>query len=108
MRNTVFPIRIMLALFMGLTVPLTLAQKHSAALAQKHSAPECFCTDKQGKRKELGDIVCLTVGGRSFRAKCVMAQNVPFWRDISEACLSSKLPEPVQSFASADITAIYK
>lgn len=56
---------------------------------------ECFCTDTYGKRHELGDIICLTVGGRSFMAKCVMAQNVPFWRDQSHGCLSSDYRQPL-------------
>ena len=59
---------------------------------------ECYCTDTQGARRELGDIICLTVGQRSFEAKCVMAGNVPFWRDLKRGCLSSRgpLPKPWQ------------
>ncbi|MEL6505239.1 MAG: hypothetical protein AAFO61_06070 [Pseudomonadota bacterium] len=75
--------------------------------AQKKAGPECFCTDKQGQRRELGDIVCLTVGGRSFRAKCVMAQNVPFWRDLSEACVLGQAPAPL-SPANETVIALYK
>ena len=52
---------------------------------------ECFCTDRYGDRHELGDIICLTVGERSYMAKCIMAQNVPFWRDQKMGCLSSRL-----------------
>ncbi len=55
---------------------------------------ECFCTDTQGYRHEIGDIICLTVDGRSYMAKCIMAQNVPFWRDQEMGCLSSQLPDP--------------
>ncbi len=55
----------------------------------KAAKPECFCTDRLGKRKELGDIICLTVGGRSYEAKCIMAQNNPFWRDLNRGCMSS-------------------
>lgn len=56
---------------------------------------ECFCTDTQGKRWELGDVICLTVDRRSYLAKCEMAQNVPFWRDQNEGCLSSRMtPRP--------------
>ncbi len=68
----------------------------SSAMAQgkflkrpKAAKPECFCTDRMGKRKELGDIICLTVGGRSYEAKCIMAQNNPFWRDLNRGCMSS-------------------
>jgi hypothetical protein len=56
---------------------------------------ECFCTGTQGERWELGDVICLTVNGRSYLAKCVMAQNVPFWRDQNQGCLSSHMtPRP--------------
>ena len=55
---------------------------------------ECYCTDREGRRRELGEIICLTVGGRSYEAKCVMAQNVPFWRDLNRGCLSSRAPLP--------------
>lgn len=56
---------------------------------------ECFCTDRYGDRHEIGDIICLSVGGRSYMAKCVMAQNVPFWRDQNMGCLSSELKTPL-------------
>ncbi len=58
---------------------------------------ECFCTDRHGDRHELGDIICLTVGERSYMAKCVMAQNVPFWRDQNMGCLSSKVSPPLST-----------
>ncbi|MEM7058075.1 MAG: hypothetical protein AAF557_10840 [Pseudomonadota bacterium] len=50
--------------------------------------PDCFCTDSQGERIELGKTVCLTIGSRSFTARCVMATNNPFWRQVSEGCPS--------------------
>lgn len=52
---------------------------------------ECFCTDTQGKRHELGDIICLTVDNRSFLAKCAMAQNNPIWREQQQGCNNSNL-----------------
>ncbi len=74
--------------------------------ATKTDWPECFCTDKQGKRRELGEIACLSIGSRSFMAKCVMAQNVPFWRDLNEGCLSSHLP--LRLFPEKDQVALYR
>ena len=70
---------------------LAVACVHSYADVKTPSGKviECYCTDTFGKRHELGDIICLTVGGRSFMAKCVMAQNNPFWRDQKTGCLSS-------------------
>lgn len=49
---------------------------------------ECYCTDTQGDRIELGEVICLRVGGRDFRAKCEMSLNVPMWRDTGLSCLT--------------------
>ncbi|WP_299626574.1 hypothetical protein [uncultured Tateyamaria sp.] len=67
---------------------------------------ECYCTDKSGARVELGQTVCLNVGGRMFMAQCQMSLNSPMWREVEQGCLSSSLsspfgdsPQPLQSFA---------
>ena len=52
---------------------------------------ECYCTDTQGLRIELGETICLRVDGRAFMAKCDMSLNSPIWRDTGEGCLSSRL-----------------
>ena len=49
----------------------------------------CYCTDTQGDRVELGEIICLHVDGRTFTAQCQMSLNNPMWRKISDGCLSS-------------------
>ncbi|MBC7133892.1 MAG: hypothetical protein H5U16_12435 [Roseovarius sp.] len=54
---------------------------------------ECYCTDSQGARVEMGEMTCLRVGGRMFMARCAMSLNVPIWREVSEGCLSSGLGE---------------
>jgi len=62
---------------------------------------DCYCTDKAGKRVELGEMICLHVDGKSFMAQCQMSLNNPMWRKISDGCLSSslrkRLDPPVQS-----------
>tara|TARA_R110002020_G_scaffold134530_54_gene300559 strand:- start:14 stop:256 length:243 start_codon:yes stop_codon:yes gene_type:complete len=55
---------------------------------------DCYCTDKQGERIELGEYSCLQVDGRMFMAQCQMSLNVPMWREIREGCLSSEV-QPV-------------
>lgn len=67
---------------------------------------ECYCTDKAGARVELGQTICLNVGGRMFMAQCQMSLNSPMWREVEQGCLSSSLsspfgdsPQPLQSFA---------
>ena len=51
--------------------------------------PDCYCTDKTGERMELGTVLCMQVGGRSFTARCEMSLNNPMWREIAKGCLSS-------------------
>lgn len=51
--------------------------------------PECYCTDSQGARVELGETRCLSVDGRSFLAQCEMALNNPMWREVGRGCPSS-------------------
>ena len=53
---------------------------------------DCYCTDKGGERRELGDVVCLQVDGRMFTAQCQMSLNVPMWRELQNGCLSSQAP----------------
>ena len=59
--------------------------------------PDCYCTNKTGQRLELGDIVCMSVGGRDFMARCEMSLNNPMWREVGGSCLSSQvLPQSKQ------------
>ncbi len=58
---------------------------------------DCYCTDSTGDRVELGQIICLRVDGRSFMARCEMALNNPFWREVGEGCATSRLSPLPQS-----------
>ncbi|MCK0143851.1 hypothetical protein [Aliiroseovarius sp. F20344] len=51
---------------------------------------DCYCTDSQGGRVELGQSICLFVDGRAFMALCDMSLNVPIWRDTGQGCVSSR------------------
>ncbi len=57
---------------------------------------DCYCTNKSGARLELGEMTCIAVDGRMFMAQCQMSLNVPMWREISDGCLSSALPQSLQ------------
>jgi len=57
---------------------------------------DCYCTDSDGARQELGEMICLAVDGKMFMAQCQMSLNVPMWRKISDGCLSSALPQSLQ------------
>lgn len=50
--------------------------------------PDCFCTDGTGERVELGVVICMEVDDRIFAARCEMAQNNPFWREVEGGCVS--------------------
>ena len=57
---------------------------------------DCYCTDTQGARVELGETICLFVDGRAFMALCDMSLNVPIWRDTGQGCLSSEAQPPLK------------
>ena len=50
--------------------------------------PECFCTDSDGQRIEIGRTTCLQIGSQQFTARCGMSLNNPAWRRISDGCPS--------------------
>ena len=52
---------------------------------------ECYCTDRNHNRIELGETICMQVDGRMFMAQCQMSLNVPMWREVQEGCLSSSV-----------------
>ena len=56
---------------------------------------DCYCTDSQGARVDVGETICMHVDGRSFMAQCQMSLNVPMWREVEPACLSSELDPSV-------------
>ncbi len=58
---------------------------------------DCYCTDRNHDRVELGETICLQVDGRMFMAQCQMSLNVPMWREVEEGCLSSGLDSGDQS-----------
>ena len=63
---------------------------------------ECYCTDRNHARVELGETICLQVDGRMFMAQCQMSLNVPMWREVQEGCLSSSA-EGQQPFSQAPL-----
>ena len=51
-----------------------------------YSYPDCYCTDSDGQRVEMGEMACLRLGARRVRARCGMSQNSPAWRPQREGC----------------------
>lgn len=84
---------------------------HAQSVVKKVKSIDCYCTDSGGQRIELGESICLQVGGRMFTAQCQMSLNVPMWRETEEGCLTGSLSrgftplgpdaldQPVQSLA---------
>ena len=58
---------------------------------------DCYCTDRNHNRVELGETICLQVDGRMFMAQCQMSLNVPMWREVQKGCLSSELGQPASN-----------
>jgi len=67
--------------------------KHAA---QNGKAPprrviELYCTDTNGDRHELGEVMCLNVSScQQFLAKCDMSLNNVMWRQIQEGCPTAR------------------
>jgi hypothetical protein len=53
---------------------------------QGYSYPDCYCTDTDGKRVEMGETACLRVGDKQILARCDMSVNSPTWRYETEGC----------------------
>ena len=97
------------ALMRHLTLIFALLASSATADGMMNGVPvDCYCTDKQGQRIEVGETICLQVDGRMFMAQCQMSLNVPMWREVSPGCLSSSLEAPLQSVdPSIDAGAVY-
>jgi hypothetical protein len=50
------------------------------------SYPDCYCTDSNGQRVDMGKTACLVIGSRRILARCDMSVNNPTWRQESEGC----------------------
>ncbi|WP_323770800.1 hypothetical protein [Antarctobacter sp.] len=74
-----------------LTLALILALQ--PALADEATS-DCACINRNGQEVPLGEIACLTVGGKSFLARCSMSLNLLTWRRIQDGCVVSQAPYP--------------
>ena len=76
----------------GILVSTLFAVTSLAGLADQANVnwPDCYCTDTSGARVELGETVCLTVDGRTYKARCEMMLNNPMWREIGSSCAVSQ------------------
>ncbi|MHA3913405.1 hypothetical protein [Halovulum sp. GXIMD14793] len=82
------PIAALMVLAIGAGPATAQTEKRGLSLVSKI---DCYCTDTQGTRREMGEEICLYVDGRAYMARCVMALNTPFWKDIGDGCPSASL-----------------
>ncbi|MHB0954411.1 MAG: hypothetical protein ACYC10_21160 [Allorhizobium sp.] len=54
--------------------------------APPSSAQDCTCRNRDGKKYELGRVICLDVDGRRYLARCEMNLNVTTWTKLQEGC----------------------
>ncbi len=76
---------------------LALASPAAADVSQGGKTIECYCTDTDGQRVEMGEETCLRVDGRMFIASCQMSLNVPIWRDTGRSCIIGAVNGPLMS-----------
>lgn len=67
--------------------------------------PDCYCTDSDGQRVEIGDIACLRIGRKRVLARCGMSQNSPAWRPEQDGCPISARQTPWRRAATPAIGA---
>ncbi|TIX89466.1 hypothetical protein [Rhizobium sp. P44RR-XXIV] len=46
----------------------------------------CYCKNTDGKQHAVGEVACMTVGGKSYLAQCEMNLNVTSWSKLQEGC----------------------
>jgi len=60
----------------------------AVGLYPKSLGVEYFCTDSEGARVELGQVVCITASCLTWTARCEMAgnNNLAMWRKVQDGC----------------------
>lgn len=46
----------------------------------------CYCKNTDGKQHAVGEVACMTVGGKSYLAQCEMNLNVTSWSKLQDGC----------------------
>ena len=55
-----------------------------------------YCTDADGRRIEIGQVICITASCNTWMAKCDMSLNNPMWRKIQDGCPAVSLMDRLQ------------
>lgn len=59
---------------------------HPVPPAEGYEYPDCYCTDSEGARVEIGATSCLVINSEPYFAKCDMSLNSPIWRRLHKGC----------------------
>lgn len=82
-----------------------LAGMHALSQSTGSSAThDCYSTDQNGARVEMGETICLNGDGQVVMAQYLMSLDNPTWRKVSDGCLSPgvKLPQPAVDAVGVD------
>lgn len=94
----------------SLVALLVLAMSASAQEGGRDTAPdvppkpkpiEVYCTDGQGDRHELGDVICITASCATWMARCEMSLNNVIWRKTQDGCPGVSLDERLRRLSPA-------
>ncbi|MCV3737919.1 hypothetical protein OCK02_17080 [Rhizobium sp. TRM96647] len=57
----------------------------------------CTCRNRDGSKHALGAVVCLSVDGRKYLARCEMVLNVTSWQKVQDGCPVAARIGPIPS-----------
>lgn len=57
----------------------------------------CTCRNRDGSKHALGAVVCLSVDGRKYLARCEMVLNVTSWQKVQDGCPLAATVGPIPS-----------
>jgi len=57
-----------------------------AASTSVLAGENCYCKNTDGKQHAVGEVACMTVGGKSYLAQCEMNLNVTSWSKLQDGC----------------------
>ena len=96
-----YPVAIMRRSLLFALFPLTAAAQ--AALAQEPlykplPGVDYYCSDQDGARVEIGQVMCFTASCQTWMARCEMSRNnnVTMWRKLQDGCPGVSLPERIE------------
>ena len=75
------------------------APSRNAQLYHPQPGVEYYCTDRDGDRIELGQVVCITASCTTWMARCEIAgnNNLAMWRKLQDGCPAVSLVDRLKS-----------